>query len=94
MDFYKEIGLGNDTFIASASGGDFTERLSHEFQTIVPAGEDTIYIDREKGISYNKEVVSENSEELIRLGHIKLDPKTSRPNPSKIKAKVDSGLNK
>ena len=66
IDFYKEIGLGNDTFIASASGGDFTERLSHEFQTIVPAGEDTVYIDREKGISYNKEVVSENAEENIK----------------------------
>jgi prolyl-tRNA synthetase len=66
MDFYNEVGIGADTFIASASGGDFTHRFSHEFQTIIPAGEDIIYIDREDKISYNKEVVSENSEENIK----------------------------
>lgn len=66
MDFYTEIGLGEDTFIASASGGDFTKMFSHEFQTIVDAGEDIIYIDRENKVSYNKEVVSDNAEENIK----------------------------
>jgi prolyl-tRNA synthetase len=66
MDFYHDVGLGEDTFIASASGGDFTQRFSHEFQTLVDAGEDVIYIDREKKVSYNKEVVSEDAQENIK----------------------------
>jgi prolyl-tRNA synthetase len=66
MDFYNDVGLGDDTFIASASGGDFTHRFSHEFQTVVDAGEDVIYIDRDKKVSYNQEVVSESAEENIK----------------------------
>jgi prolyl-tRNA synthetase len=66
MDFYSDIGLGEDTFIASASGGDFTHRFSHEFQTVLEAGEDVIYIDRDKKVSYNKEVVSEDANENIK----------------------------
>ncbi|CAD8064118.1 unnamed protein product [Paramecium sonneborni] len=38
--------------------------------------------------------VSENSDELIRLGNFKLEPKKDKYDLSKIKAKVDSGLNK
>lgn len=66
MDFYNDVGLGEDTFIASASGGDFTNRYSHEFQTICEAGEDIIYVDRVNKISYNKEVVSVDAEENIK----------------------------
>ena len=32
MDIYEEIGIGADTMIALASGGDFTKDYSHEFQ--------------------------------------------------------------
>jgi prolyl-tRNA synthetase len=60
------LGIGDDTYIASASGGDFTHRFSHEFQTVTDAGEDIIYIDRDKKISYNQEVVSENANENIK----------------------------
>lgn len=66
MDFYHDVKLGDDTFIASASGGDFTHRFSHEFQTICEAGEDTIYIDRQNKIAYNKEVVSEDEGKNIK----------------------------
>lgn len=38
-----------------ASGGTFS-KYSHEFQTITSAGEDTIYVDEEKGIAINQEV--------------------------------------
>lgn len=65
-DIYREIGLGHDTFITVAGGGDFTKEFSHEFQTIVEAGEDVIYLDRKNNVAYNKEVVSE--ENATRLG--------------------------
>lgn len=56
MDIFKDIGIGDDTMIALASGGDFTKDYSHEFQTRCENGEDTIYLDKTTGIAYNKEV--------------------------------------
>lgn len=66
MDVYRELGIGDDTFITVAGGGDFTKAFSHEFQTIVEAGEDVIYLDRKNNIAYNQEVVTEENAE--RLG--------------------------
>lgn len=66
MDVYREVGLADDTFITLAGGGDFTKEFSHEFQTVVEAGEDVIYLDRKNNIAYNKEVVTE--ENATRLG--------------------------
>ena len=62
---FKDVGIGDDTFLTVASGGDFTPNFSHEFQTITDAGEDLIYVDRKNKIAYNKEVVTEeNSKKL------------------------------
>lgn len=62
---FKKLGLGEDTFITLASGGDFTTDFSHEFQTLCESGEDLIYLDRQNNIAYNKEVVTEaNAEKL------------------------------
>lgn len=61
MSIYREIGIGSDTFITLAGGGDFTKEFSHEFQTLVDAGEDIIYVDRKNNIAYNKEVVTEEN---------------------------------
>ncbi len=61
---YKRLGLGDDTFVTFASGGAFTQ-FSHEFQTICEAGEDQIYINREKNIAINEEVY--NPETLAKL---------------------------
>lgn len=66
MELFAELGLAEDTYITFASGGDFTQGFSHEFQTILPQGEDTIYLDRENHIAYNKEIVIEENE--ARLG--------------------------
>lgn len=63
---FERLELGDDTFITLASGGDFTTGFSHEFQTVVESGEDTIYLDRTNNIAYNKEVV--NEETAKRLG--------------------------
>lgn len=66
MNVFKNVGLGDDTFITLASGGDFTKDFSHEFQTLVEAGEDMIYLDRKNKIAYNKEIV--NEETATKLG--------------------------
>jgi prolyl-tRNA synthetase len=58
---YNRLGLGNDTVMALASGGDFTKNFSHEFQVRCEAGEDIIYLDRATGVSYNKEVAPEDA---------------------------------
>lgn len=67
MDIYREIGLGDDTFITVAGGGDFTKEFSHEFQTLVEAGEDVIYLDRKNNIAYNKEVVTEENAKRLSV---------------------------
>ena len=62
---FNRLGVGEDTFVTFAAGGAFTE-FSHEFQTICEAGEDVIYINREKGIAINDEVYNETT--LQNLG--------------------------
>jgi len=53
---FERMGVGDDTFVTFAAGGAFTE-FSHEFQTICEAGEDITYINKEKGIAINEEVL-------------------------------------
>lgn len=65
MKVFERLGLADDTFKTFASGGSFT-KYSHEFQTISPVGEDTIYVDRAKGIAINEEVLTD--EVLSDLG--------------------------
>lgn len=60
---YDRLGIGEDTYVTFASGGAFT-KFSHEFQTICEAGEDIIYLHREKNIAVNEEVVDEAVAEL------------------------------
>lgn len=55
---FEKVGLGDSTYLTFASGGAFTQ-FSHEFQTITDAGEDTIYLDRDKKIAINEEVYSD-----------------------------------
>lgn len=60
-NIFKRLGIGGETVLTLASGGDFTEKNSHEFQTICESGEDEIYKDKETGVIYNKEIVSDPS---------------------------------
>jgi prolyl-tRNA synthetase len=55
---YDRLGIGDRTFLTFASGGSFS-KYSHEFQTLSEAGEDTIYLNRTKGIAVNKEVLTD-----------------------------------
>ena len=61
---FDRMGVGEDTYITFAAGGAFTE-FSHEFQTVCEAGEDVTYINKEKGVAINEEVLDKaNLKEL------------------------------
>lgn len=60
---YERLGIGDDTYVTFASGGAFT-KFSHEFQTICDAGEDVIYLHRERNIAINEEVIDDAVVEL------------------------------
>lgn len=55
---FERLGLGKETVMALASGGDFTKEYSHEFQTICESGEDTLFRDPKTKIVYNREVTA------------------------------------
>lgn len=65
LRIFQRVGLGDVTFVTFASGGAFTQ-FSHEFQTITDAGEDIVYLDREKKLAVNEEVYTD--EVLAQLG--------------------------
>jgi len=65
MKCFERMGVGDDTYITFAAGGDFTE-FSHEFQTVCDAGEDVSYISKEKNIAINEEVIA--TADLDKLG--------------------------
>ncbi|MBI5787205.1 MAG: hypothetical protein HY446_01490 [Candidatus Niyogibacteria bacterium] len=55
---YKNIfeRLGLKTKVVEASGGDFTEEYTHEFQVLAPAGEDEIFYCDKCEFAQNKEI--------------------------------------
>lgn len=62
---FERLGLGDDTYETFASGGIFS-KYSHEYQTLLPVGEDTIYYNSDYSTVLNKEVY--NDEVLEDLG--------------------------
>lgn len=65
VKIFDRLGLGMQTYVTFAGGGTFS-KYSHELQTVCDAGEDIIYIDKEKGIAINEEVYTD--EVLADLG--------------------------
>ncbi len=65
-NIFQRTGIGHLTYLCFASGGSFS-KYSHEFQTITGVGEDTIYIDENKGIAINSEVYNEEVIENLGL---------------------------
>ena len=53
---FDRLGIGDSTFETFASGGIFS-KYSHEFQTFLPVGEDTVYYNSDKSVVLNKEVL-------------------------------------
>lgn len=54
---FERIGIGAMTYKTFASGGAFSA-FSHEYQTLAEAGEDVVYVSKEKGIAVNEEILS------------------------------------
>jgi len=53
---YERIGIGQETVLTFASGGNFSQ-FSHEFQTLNEGGEDTIYLCPICRVAVNKEII-------------------------------------
>ena len=62
---YNRLGIGDCTYKCFASGGAFS-KYSHEFQTFLPVGEDTVYYNEDRSVVLNEEVL--NDEVLADLG--------------------------
>ncbi len=60
MKIYTRCGIGHRTYITFASGGTFSQ-YSHEFQTLSEAGEDTVFLDEEKNIAVNQEIMTDEA---------------------------------
>lgn len=65
VNIFEELWIGEDTYITLASGGDFTPRYSHEFQTVVEVWEDIIYIDKTTKQAINEEVWNDDTRALF-----------------------------
>ena len=59
-NIFEAVGLGGMTRLTFASGGSFS-KYSHEFQTVTPAGEDTIYLCESCMVAVNKEIIAEQN---------------------------------
>lgn len=69
---FERLGIGEETYVTFASGGAFTQ-FSHEFQTICDAGEDVIYLHREKNIAVNEEVLDDDHLEELGIKRDELE---------------------
>jgi prolyl-tRNA synthetase len=91
FNIFDRAGLKDQTYLTFASGGSFS-KYSHEFQTVTPAGEDTIYICAKCSLAINKEIKSDvetcpecggkdfREEKAIEVGNVfKLGTKYSAP---------------
>lgn len=79
---FNRAGIGDRTYKTFASGASFS-KYSHEYQTVTPAGEDTIYICEKCKIAVNKEILEdvenkcpecksklEKTEKAVEVGNI------------------------
>jgi prolyl-tRNA synthetase len=80
MRIFDRLWLWKDTYITEADWWVFTEKHSHEFQTLLSVGEDTIYIDDKIWESYNQEIAPSyiwveniSDQELLEKKEIKHD---------------------
>ncbi len=94
---FQRTGIGDKTFKTFSSGGSFS-KYSHEYQTITPAGEDTIHICNKCELAINEEIRGEvamcpnckgddfRQEKAIEVGNIfSLKNKYTQPFDFKVK---------
>lgn len=56
---FDRLGVGDITYRTYADGGIFTPRFSDEYQMLSEIGEDTIYVDEDRKLAVNKEVIDD-----------------------------------
>ncbi len=61
LTVFKRLGL--EALVVEASGGTFS-KLSHEFQVLIPAGEDAVYHCEKCGFAKNKEIIEDELKNL------------------------------
>ena len=92
-EVFKRLGLGDDTYETFASGG-FFAKYSHEFQTFLPVGEDTVYYNPDKSVVLNEEVLEEETLEDLKVKRDELESTTAAEvgNIFKLKVKYSEPL--
>lgn len=102
-NIFERAGIGKETHLTFASGGSFS-KYSHEFQTITPAGEDTIYVCSGCSVAINDEIINEQkvcpecgktnfkTEKAIEVGNI-FELKTKFTDAFEMKYKNEEGVN-
>lgn len=88
---FNRVGIGDLTYLTFASGGSFS-KYSHEFQTVTPAGEDTIHVCDKCRVAVNAGILEEQktcpecgsghlrAEKAVEVGNIfELKTKYSKP---------------
>ena len=60
LKIFARCGLGDITYLTYASGGTFS-KYSHEFQTVTPFGEDTVFVCDKCKVGINKEIIEEQN---------------------------------
>lgn len=71
---FKRCGIEKQTFLTLASGGSFS-KYSHEFQTVTPFGEDTIYLCEKCDLAINQQIFGEEKYKCPQCGNEKLEVK-------------------
>lgn len=101
---YEKAGIGTETYLTFASGGSFS-KYSHEFQTVTPAGEDSIHVCEKCHIAVNSEILADQpgcpscgntalvEEKAIEVGNI-FELKTKYSDPFKLTFKDEDGTEK
>jgi len=74
LKIFQRCGLKKETFLTLASGGTFS-KYSHEFQTVTPAGEDTVYLCHKCRLAINREIIKEENFTCPKCGNEKLEIK-------------------
>jgi prolyl-tRNA synthetase len=72
LRIFDRLGIGEYTYRTFADGGPFSD-FSDEFQVVCEAGEDTIYVDKEKEIALNGEVYKDEIIEKLGLDKTRLE---------------------
>lgn len=74
---YERLGVGDITYRTYADGGIFTKRFSDEFQMLSSIGEDTIYVDEERKVAVNKEVIDDPRLDKFEIDKSRLTERTA-----------------